>query len=239
MFGPRGVISEKEAERRRVVAEQERVHYQLLKATQLIIDAINWRVVDKRPQEEEYLPLGIDESDARTKFQREKMRKTLRKCIQKLALFVKPYSPDRPEPSIGLLTSGSMPSGRAALHAITRGYNLEGDSVEEIVDENRPDEPRPMTVEETTDVYYLCEKSAPELAEVEMEATWDLCHESQIYRTCLSMSKHVYTNTMPQLRDKKKQALLEETEAQRDRNDWILDPKHVYRRSILRRKMPQ
>jgi hypothetical protein len=44
---------------------------------------------------------------------------------------------------------------------------------------------------------------------------------------------------MPQLRDKKKQALLDETEAQRDRNDWILDPKNVYRRSILRRKMPQ
>jgi hypothetical protein len=44
---------------------------------------------------------------------------------------------------------------------------------------------------------------------------------------------------MPQLKDKKKQALIDEPEAQRDRNDWILDPKHVYRRSILRKKMPQ
>jgi hypothetical protein len=57
-----------------------------LKTTQLVIDAINWRVADKRLQEEEYPQLGIDEDDARLKFQREKRKKTLRKCIQKLAL---------------------------------------------------------------------------------------------------------------------------------------------------------
>jgi hypothetical protein len=44
---------------------------------------------------------------------------------------------------------------------------------------------------------------------------------------------------MAQLRDKKNQALIDESEVQRDGNDWILDPKHVYRRSILRRKIPQ
>jgi hypothetical protein len=56
--------------------------------------------------------------------------------------------------------------------------------------------------------------------------------ESQVYKTCLSIR-------MPRLTDKKKQQLLEETEALRDRNDWILDRKHVYGRSILKKKMPQ
>jgi hypothetical protein len=47
MFGPKKVPDEKEVERRRVVAEQARTHYQLLKATQLVLEAINWRVVDR------------------------------------------------------------------------------------------------------------------------------------------------------------------------------------------------
>jgi hypothetical protein len=134
-----------------------------------------------------------------------------------------------------------MPSGRSSLHAITRSYGLDGDSVDdELVDEHHhEDEAEPMTIEDTTDLYYLCEKDTPEQVEGEMEATWDLCLESQVYKTCLSIRKHVYTNTMPQLRDKKKQALIDESKAPRDRNDWILDPKHVYRRSILRKKMPQ
>jgi hypothetical protein len=154
MFGPKTVISEKEAERRRVMAEQAMVHYQLLKATQLINDAINWRVADERLQEEEYSVLGIEEDDACVKFQREKMKNTLQKCIQKLANLVKPYEPERPEPSIGL-----MPSGRSALHAITRSYGLEGQPVdEELVDGHEHDhnEAEPMTVEDATDLYYLC-----------------------------------------------------------------------------------
>jgi hypothetical protein len=166
------------------------------------------------------------------------MRKTLRKCIQKLVSLVKPYSPERPEPTIGF---GLMPSGRSTLHAITKSYGLEGESEDdELVDEHQAaDEPEPMTAEDTADLHYLCEKDTAEHVEAEMEATWDLCMESQVYKTCLSIRRHVYTNTMPQLRDKKKQALIDESEAPRDRNDWILDPKHVYRRSILRKKMPQ
>jgi hypothetical protein len=170
MFGPKGVVNEKELERRRVIAEQARVHYQLLKATQLITDAINWRIMDKRLQEEEYSRLGIEESDARLKFQREAMRKTLRKCIQKLVRLVKPYSPERPEPTIGF---GLMPSGRSTLHAITKSYGLEGEPVDdELVDEHQAaDEPEPMTVEDMTDLYYLCDKDTPEQVEGEMEAT--------------------------------------------------------------------
>jgi hypothetical protein len=237
MFGPRSVVSEKEMERRRAVAEQAQVHYQLLKATQLISDAIHWRIADKRLQEEEYNLLRIDDSDLRLKFERETKRKTLRKCIQKLVRLVKPFSPERPDPVIGF---GLMPSGRSTLHAITKSYGLEGEPVDdELIDEHQHEEPEPMAVEDSTDLYYLCEKDTPEQVEAEMEATWDLCLESQVYKTCLSIRRHVYTNTMPQLKDKKKQALLDESEAQRDRNDWILDPKHVYRRSILRKKMPQ
>jgi hypothetical protein len=101
MFGPKSVVSEKEMERRRVVAEQAKVHYQLLKATQLISDAIHWRIADKRLQEEEYNLLGIDDSDLRFKFEREAKRKTLLKCIKKLVRLVKPFSPERPDPVIG------------------------------------------------------------------------------------------------------------------------------------------
>jgi hypothetical protein len=176
MFGLKTVVSEKGMERRRVVAEQAKVQYQLLKTTTLVTDAVNWRVSDKRLQEEEYSKLGIEEDDAHLKFQREKMKRTLRKCIQKLALLVKPYSPDRPEPTIGF---GMMPSGTSALHAITRSYGLEGMPVDEELEDERPqDEPEPMTTEDTADLYYLCDKSTPEQVEQEAEATWDLCSES-------------------------------------------------------------
>jgi hypothetical protein len=54
MFGPKRVVDAKETERRRVVAEQARSQYELLKATQLVLDAINWRVADRRLAETEY-----------------------------------------------------------------------------------------------------------------------------------------------------------------------------------------
>jgi hypothetical protein len=43
---------------------------------------------------------------------------------------------------------------------------------------------------------------------------------------------------MPTLTDANKQRLVDEIEAHRDRNDWISDPKHVYRRAILKTQMP-
>jgi hypothetical protein len=126
------------------------------------------------------------------------------------------------------------------LAAIEQSYNLEGNSVEDLMGPDEvPELEKPLPVEDGEDLYYLCGKEQPEVIQAEAEQVWEQCYESQVYKTCLSIRRHVYTNTMPELKDKKKQALLEETEAQRDRNDWILDPKHVYRRSILRKKMPQ
>jgi hypothetical protein len=109
-----------------------------------------------------------------------------------LSGLIKPYSLEKPEPHIGLL-----PSGRSALAAIQKSYGLEGDSVEELEEERQPDEfAKPLPIEDPVDLYYLCEKSTPELVEAEMEQTWDLCMESQVYKTCLSIRRHVYTNTM-------------------------------------------
>jgi hypothetical protein len=212
MFGPRQVVSAKEMERRRAVAEQARNQYQLLKATQLVIEAINWRVSDKRLAETEYRELGLEEDDVRLKFDREKRLKTLRKCIGMLTRLVQPYNPEKPEPHIGI-----MPSGRSALAAIEQSYNLEGNSVEDLTGPDEvPELEKPLPVEDGEDLYYLCGKDQPEVIQAEAEQVWEQCCESQVYKTCLSIRKHVYTNTMPELRDKKKQALLEETEAQRD-----------------------
>jgi hypothetical protein len=48
LFGPKNVADAKEMERRRVVAEHIKTQYELLKSTQLVLDAINWRVTDER-----------------------------------------------------------------------------------------------------------------------------------------------------------------------------------------------
>jgi hypothetical protein len=234
MFGPKKVVSAKEMERRRAVAEQAKNQYQLLKATQFVIDAISWRVAEKRLAETEYRDLGIELEDARLRFEREKKLRTLRKCTGMLSRLVQPYNPEKPEPHIGVLLSG-----RSAIAAIEQSFDLEGNSVEELMGEDEmPELEKPLPVEDPLDLYYLCGKEEPNVIQAEAEQVWEQCYESQVHKTCLSIRRHVYTNTMPELKDKKKRALLEESEAQRDRNDWILDPKHVYRRSILRRKMP-
>lgn len=78
---------------------------------------------------------------------------------------IKPYSPERPEPSIGLL-----PSGRSPLAPIIRGYGLEGDSVEDLESEYKPEgEAKPAVVEDPGYLYYICEKTSDELVEAEME----------------------------------------------------------------------
>jgi hypothetical protein len=93
-------------------------------------------------------------------------------------------------------------------------------------------------VEDPDDLYYLCDKVTDAEFEAEMHTTWESCEEDQLNQTCRSIRKHVYANDIPRLEDKKKQEPLTEIEAMRDKNDWILDPKHVYRRSILKASSP-
>jgi hypothetical protein len=225
MFGPKRVSDSKELERRRTVAEQARVMYELPKSTQLVLDAINWRVTDKRLAETEYQLSGIEMDDARVKFERKRKIKTLRKCITRLSELVQPYSPERAEPAIGLL-----PSGRSVLVPVVVSYSLEGQSVEELAGEAEPEVNKPEPIKDGADLFYLCGKTSPAEIEAETEAAWDQLREGKFFRTCLSVRAHVFSNTMPQLSNKRKQQLLDETEGLRDRNDWVLDPKHVYRR---------
>jgi hypothetical protein len=78
LFGPKHVATTHEMERRRTVAEHARSLYELLKSTQLVMDAINWRVTGKRLTEAESELSGIALDDARPSFKRQKMQKTLR-----------------------------------------------------------------------------------------------------------------------------------------------------------------
>jgi hypothetical protein len=125
------------------------------------------------------------------------------------------------------------------LAPIAASYGLEGQSVEEIAGEAEPEADKLEPIKDGADLFYLCGKTTPEEIQAETEATWDQLSEGQIFRTCLSVPAHVFTNTMPRLSNKRKQKLLDETEGLRDRNDWVLDPKHVYRRSILKKRIPQ
>jgi hypothetical protein len=65
LFGPKHILTSHEMERRKTVAEHARSLYELPKSTQLVMDAINWRVTDKRLTDAEYDPSGIALDDAR------------------------------------------------------------------------------------------------------------------------------------------------------------------------------
>jgi hypothetical protein len=96
-----------------------------------------------------------------------------------------------------------MPSGRSALAAIEQSFNLEGNSVEDLMGPDEvPELEKPLPVEDGEDLYYLCGKEQPDVIQAEAEQVWEQCDNSQVYKTCLSISRHVYTNTMPELKDK-------------------------------------
>jgi hypothetical protein len=77
LFGPNKVLTAMEVERRKVIAENARMVYAVIKATQLVLDALNWRATDKRLQTAEYELSGIEIDDARVSFERERMLKIL------------------------------------------------------------------------------------------------------------------------------------------------------------------
>jgi hypothetical protein len=54
LFGSKKVLTKQESDRRKVVAEHAMSLYELLKSTQLCLDALNWRTTDIRLAEAEY-----------------------------------------------------------------------------------------------------------------------------------------------------------------------------------------
>jgi hypothetical protein len=117
-LGPKTAADEEEIKRRKAVAEKAKVQYELLKSTELIMNAINWRVADIKVTAAEQALSGIAMNGLRAEQERDRKRKTIVKCIRRLALMVKPYSPKEPEPSIGLLPTGKKNSKRAAVRII-------------------------------------------------------------------------------------------------------------------------
>jgi hypothetical protein len=119
-------MSPKEVERRKVIAENARLVYEIIKATQLVLDVLAWRTSDQRLQSEEYELSGIALDDARVSFDRENKMKILRKCITKLSEAIQPYVPEKAQPVIGLL-----PSGRRK--PVATRYGLEGEPVDDLI----------------------------------------------------------------------------------------------------------
>jgi hypothetical protein len=101
LFGPKKVLSAREVERRRVISENARMVYEILKDTQLVLDALNWRVSDKCLQSAEYELSGIALDDARVSFERARMLKILAKCITTLSHAIQPYAAEKARPVIG------------------------------------------------------------------------------------------------------------------------------------------
>jgi hypothetical protein len=134
------------------------------------MDVINLRIADIRLTASEKEFSGIATERLRTEQERAKRFKTLKKCIMRLARIVKPFSPDRLEPSIGLLPIGKGNSKMAAERLIS-GCDLERVDQDEIGEKEAPP-PAPM--EDAEDPFYLCEKTTDELVGAEPEQVWEL-----------------------------------------------------------------
>jgi hypothetical protein len=231
LYGPKQVVTVKEIERRKVVAENARLVYEILKSTQLVLEALNWRTTDKRLQATEYELSGISIDDSRVKFERERMFNILKKCIRKLSKNIQPYSPEKAQPVIGLLRNGKR-------RPVKIHYGLEGEPVEDLLPEPQADDTSTRIQEdEAHDLFFLCEISEEQLDAI-TEETWDQVNDSQVYRTCLAIRGRAFSGTLPNLSDSKKQQMLNEIQKLKDNNDWTMDPKNVYRRSVLRKKAP-
>jgi hypothetical protein len=126
LYGPKKVMTAKEIERRRVVAENARLVCEIIKATQLVLDVLGWKSDDLRRQSAEYELSGISLDDAHRSFENDKKLRTLRKCITKLSESIQPYVPGKAQPVIGLL-----PSGRRKPYVAR--YGLEGEATEDLM----------------------------------------------------------------------------------------------------------
>jgi hypothetical protein len=115
---------------------------------------------------------------------------------------------------------------------------LEGEAIEELMpDEENQSEGPHYEEGEAENLFYLCDRSDQQLERIALEA-WEGTVESHVYRTCLAIRARAFAGTLPNLTDSKKQQMLNDMQKLKDNNDWTLDPKHVYRRSILRKKAP-
>jgi hypothetical protein len=226
-------MSQKEVERRRVIAENARLVYEIIKGTQLVLDVLGWRTSDKRLQSDEYELSGIALDDARVMFEREKKFKILKKCITKLSEAIQAYVPEKPQPVIGLL-----PNGRRK--PIATRYGLEGEPVEDLIpdpDQEMDDPLEGIDSDELQLLFLLSDYSKVQIEQAALEA-WENPKDCQVWKCCLVIRAHAFAGTLPNLSDSKKQQILNDMQKLKDNNDWTLDPKHVYKRAILRTKTP-
>jgi hypothetical protein len=228
LFGPKEAVDEKGMERRKALAERAKIIYELLKSTQLVMDLLHWRRSDLRLAEQEE---DVSNGNQVEKMQEAK-RKTLKECIARLARVVRPTAPDAPEPTIGL---GRQDREDRTVRQV-KGYQLEGLEVDE--EEEGRKEKKKEDILDAGELYYLCDKVTDAEFLAETDRAWEPCEDSAVYRSCLSIRRHLCANDVPWLADPRKQQLLTEVEALKGRNDWILDPKHVYRRSVLKASSP-
>jgi hypothetical protein len=176
LFGPKKVLTAKEVEKRKVIAENARMVYEIIKATQLVLDALNWRVIDKRLQTAEYELSVLALDDARVSFARAKMLKILGKCIAKLAKSIQPYAPEKAQPVIGLL-----PSGRR--RPLNSHYGMEGEAIQELMPNEEGQSEGPVYEEgEAESLFYLCDRSDQQLEGLALEA-WEETVNGQIARS--------------------------------------------------------
>jgi hypothetical protein len=115
---------------------------------------------------------------------------------------------------------------------------MEGEGVDDLMPDPEATEDGPIYEEgEEENLFYLCDRSDEQLEGIALQA-WEETVESQVYRTCLAIRARSWAGTLPNLADSKKQQILDDMQKLKDNNDWTLDPKHVYRRAILRKKTP-
>jgi hypothetical protein len=115
---------------------------------------------------------------------------------------------------------------------------MEGEAVDDLMPDPEATEVGPIYEEgEQENLFFLCDRSDQQLEGIAMEA-WEETVESQVCKTCLAIRARAWAGTLTNLSDRKKQQILREMQKFKDNDDWTLDPKHVYRRSILRQKAP-
>jgi hypothetical protein len=243
LYRPQKKLDGKQLESRMKTSKEARRTHQILKWTGLINDALIWRSSELAAREIE--KSYNDGEDPREIFShiavREKKKASLAKYMKNLASLIAPYDPDDDEIPIGegqedddLVHTDGLPSRspEERVQRVVDGFfTVPAKPVPKTVEQKRREESEKRSRREECELQTLLnsETTSDMLNDI-LEANWeDPRVERSLHKTCLALRAACMNHTLG-CSNKEQDKFIQVADQLRNRNEWVLDKKHTYRK---------
>jgi hypothetical protein len=256
LYGPRKKLEGKQLEARMKASKAARLTHQVLKWSDLIGKALNWRIADLLGREVE-MEMNGGEPIHRPSQDRisEKKKEGLIKYVCALKSLIAPYDPDaqaigndeenggweddenRPAQPAGTKIMSKMERAQKICDSSLPGPCKSVDMKSEAEKRAAESEERNRREEMKVQTFLNCEMTRQEIEDIASAIWIDPRQDRRLHKSCMALRAACFNHTLTG-NSKDDDKFIRQADALRNRGEWALDKKHTYRRMIFTDDMP-